>query len=296
MKLQEDEPPGEQRQYNCALTFPTSAQRSCETEEDEEEQRCSGTERRPFNAIRGCASGDYEGIAWYDSVNYRGVAGDIRKNHRAPPDVVPEFERFRNTRRQRSMRQSSARRLHATLRNRLALGTSLFFLRTELGTTKGLRNWRGTWVLTRCRSIGSTRLPTRPLPPLHAARLLVWQRTIDDRRGHATKESSSLSRNRRWSHVYKDAGVDRCLDHLCSDLVHGTEVSSSSSSEHGQRERNTCDSLRCCGDDGATMTNNSRNFVHLPFKNRSASPRRLRALACRRPCPDGVGSDWHGCV
>ncbi|KAH8036133.1 hypothetical protein HPB51_017944 [Rhipicephalus microplus] len=122
--------------------------------------------------------------------------------------------------------------------------------------------------------------------------------TTAARRGHATKECSSLSRNRRWSHVYKDAGVDRCLDQLCSDLVQGTEVSasSSSSSEHGQRERNKCESLRCCGDDGATMTNNSRSFVHLPFKSGSASPRRLQALACRRPCPDGVGSDWHGCV
>ncbi|KAL3199440.1 hypothetical protein MRX96_014078 [Rhipicephalus microplus] len=118
----------------------TSAQCSCETEEDEEEECCLGTERRPFNTIRGCSSGDHDSVAWYDSVNYRGVAGDIRKNHRAPPDVMPEFEHFRNTRRRRRMRQSSARRLRATLRNRLALGTSLFFLQTGLGTTKRLRN------------------------------------------------------------------------------------------------------------------------------------------------------------
>ncbi|KAL3199443.1 hypothetical protein MRX96_014081 [Rhipicephalus microplus] len=94
MKLQEDKPPGEQKQYTCALTFPTSAQRSCGTEEDEEEQRCSGTERRPFNAIRGCASGDHEGIAWYDSVNYRDVAGDIRKNNRAPSTSFPNSNAF----------------------------------------------------------------------------------------------------------------------------------------------------------------------------------------------------------
>ncbi|KAL3199441.1 hypothetical protein MRX96_014079 [Rhipicephalus microplus] len=57
----------------------TSTQRSCETEEDEEEKRCSGTERRPFNTIRGCSSGDHDRIARYDSVNHSGVNGDIRK-------------------------------------------------------------------------------------------------------------------------------------------------------------------------------------------------------------------------
>ncbi|KAL3212580.1 hypothetical protein MRX96_007991 [Rhipicephalus microplus] len=71
MKLQEDE----LSEDTCATTFPTSAQGCLETEEDNEE-RCSGTEE-PFNTIRGGSRHGHVSVPWYDFGNYYGDTGDI---------------------------------------------------------------------------------------------------------------------------------------------------------------------------------------------------------------------------
>ncbi|KAL3212660.1 hypothetical protein MRX96_008066 [Rhipicephalus microplus] len=98
MKVQEDESLSKQSEDTCAMTFPASVQRFFET--DEEEKRCSGTERpldtsslaaktlrnqpnsQPFNTNRGGLSHDHDSVPSYNSVNCCGVAGDFRSmNH-----------------------------------------------------------------------------------------------------------------------------------------------------------------------------------------------------------------------
>ncbi|KAH8036132.1 hypothetical protein MRX96_014084 [Rhipicephalus microplus] len=231
MKLQEDESLGEQSEDTCSTTFPAfSEKRFFETDGDDDE-RCSGTDQ-PFDSIHGCSNDDHDSPARYDGVNYRGDAGDIWRNNRAcTSHAMPKFQRFRNRRRRRRRPKNSTRTLRAALRHTPAFRTSLFDPGAGLGTTEkalgAIRSSRRGCQRAHCQSFTQRGSVAPGVAP-----------SIADRKGHATQESNSLTRNRRRSSVVmpyrgRDARVDRRSDHLGPGLA--SRTGTSSASEQGQR-------------------------------------------------------------
>ncbi|KAL1474399.1 hypothetical protein MTO96_038008 [Rhipicephalus appendiculatus] len=196
-QLQEDESLGKQSEDTCAMTFPTSVQRSFET--DEEEERRSGTER-PFNTIRGCSSPDHDSVPWYDSVNYCGVAGGFWSTNDAPETLRQSSNAFVTE----DAEEECARVLRGHLMLHFGTGRP-FGRRFPFHGPDSQPPKLFVIVEARGGSLGVVRSSRRGYQRAHYHPYM--QRgsetpgaapRIAGGRGHATQESSSLSRN-RWS-------------------------------------------------------------------------------------------------
>ncbi|KAL3212657.1 hypothetical protein MRX96_008063 [Rhipicephalus microplus] len=195
MQFQEDESLGTQSQETkedtCTMTFTSSAQRGFET--DEEKQRCSGVERpmratteeqasKQANAIRCCSSYDHDSVPWYDSVDYIDAASDFWSINYALETTRLRFDAFVTECAEEKRRRALRGHLMLHFGNGWPIRRCFPFYgpvsrpRGLFGIVDGKR------VLARHRSITSSRLPTRSLPALHAARLRdSWCGTEDAR-------------------------------------------------------------------------------------------------------------------
>ncbi|KAL3212655.1 hypothetical protein MRX96_008061 [Rhipicephalus microplus] len=198
MKLQQDESLGKPLEDACFMTFSASVQRFSET--DEEDKRCSGTERpfdtcplaaktlrnqpisQTFNTIRGGSN----------SVICCGVAGDLWSiNH-----ALETLGRCRNAFVTEDTEEERCRALRWHFM--LSFGAGRPFGRRFPFHGAYSRPRRlfviveGKLVLARRRSIPLSRLPTHPLPFLHSARLRDSWWGIESQRS----QKVTLPRNR----------------------------------------------------------------------------------------------------
>ncbi|KAL3199442.1 hypothetical protein MRX96_014080 [Rhipicephalus microplus] len=167
MKVHQDESLGEQSEDTCSTTFPTSPKRFFKTDGDDDE-RCSGTDR-PFGSIHGCSNEDHDIPARYDGMNYH---GDAQVTFGATTVHAPRTpcHQSSNAFAIEDAEEECIRALRGHFVRRY--GTNAGLSDVTLRSRDQTRDYRKSKrPLTQRRSIISSRLPTHPLPVLHAVRL-----------------------------------------------------------------------------------------------------------------------------
>ncbi|KAH8029192.1 hypothetical protein HPB51_023757 [Rhipicephalus microplus] len=290
MKLQQDESLGKPLEDACFMTFSASVQRFSET--DEEDKRCSGTERpfdtcplaaktlrnqpisQTFNTIRGGSN----------SVICCGVAGDLWSiNH-----ALETLGRCRNAFVTEDTEEERCRALRWHFMLSFGAGRPIGRRFPFHGAyTRPRRLFvivEGKLVLARRRSI-----PCRGCQRTHCHSYI--QRDSETPGG-----ASKVSDRRRSRYPGIELAVPpstlSCVDNVVALVRHGRRSarksprpgpahetgessSSPSSSERWKQERDTGGSLLCCDEDETTMTSNFRGLARLALNSGAAVLRDL---------------------
>ncbi|KAL3209686.1 hypothetical protein MRX96_052325 [Rhipicephalus microplus] len=136
------------------------------------------------NAIHGCSSYDHDSVPWYDSVDCIGAASDFWSIKYALETTRQRFDAFVTEGAEEERRRDLRGHLMLPFGNGWPI-RRCFPFHGPVSRPRGLFGIvDGKWEFARHRSITSSRLPTRPLLALHAAKLQdSWCGTEDPRSG-----------------------------------------------------------------------------------------------------------------